>query len=163
MNGGPTAEQDDARTSDAGPTRYHRAIRKFEFITVTALQVLVILTVGVATVVLFVLFVNGLRMQVSNVGSLDHLQPLVQDAFSGVLMVVLGLELLETLTAYFREHHIRLEVILVVAIIAVGRSIFEFDLTHTPGLQLVGYGVLILSLAVSYVLVRNAHKYLQRN
>ena len=48
MNGGPTAEQDDARTSDAGLTRYHRAIKKFEFATVTALQVLVILTVGVA-------------------------------------------------------------------------------------------------------------------
>jgi hypothetical protein len=32
----------------------------------------------------------------------------------GAIALVLGLEVLETLKAYFRDHHVRLEVILVV-------------------------------------------------
>lgn len=160
MNSGSTADQNHPRTSDTELTRYQRAVRRFGLATVTVLQLLLILTVGVATVLLIALFVSGLSTEVAKVGSLDHLQALVQDAFSGVLMVVLGLELLETLTVYFKEHHIRLEVILLVAIIAVGRSVFEFDLTHTTGLQLLGYGALILSLVISYVLVKNTHKYM---
>lgn len=163
MNSGSTAEQNHARTSDTELTRYQRAVRRFGFATVTVLQLLLILTVAVATILLIALFVNGLRSEVGKVGSLDHLQALVQDAFSGVLMVILGLELLETLTVYFKEHHIRLEIILLVAIIAVGRSVFQFDLTHTTGLQLLSYGALILSLVISYVLVRNTHRYMRRS
>jgi uncharacterized membrane protein (DUF373 family) len=72
-------------------------------------------------------------------------------------MVLLGLELLETLRIYFREHDVRVEVILVVAMIAVGRRIIEVDFDHTQVQQLLGVSVLMLSLAVSYFLVKRAH------
>jgi uncharacterized membrane protein (DUF373 family) len=150
----------DEKISNRLSTRYQQTVRKFEFVAVSALQVLVILTVAIATVLLFVLFINGLRAQVSQIESLANLLPVVQRAFSGILIVLLGLELLETLSTYFSEHHIRVEVILVVAMIAAGRNIIEIDFAHTPGTQLIGYGTLILSLAVSYFLVKKAHAHL---
>jgi uncharacterized membrane protein (DUF373 family) len=151
------SESFDEKTRDRLPTRYQQVVRKFVFVAVSALQVLVILTVAIATILLFVLFVNGLRTQVPQIESLANLLTVVQRAFSGILIVLLGLELLETLSTYFSEHHIRVEVILVVAMIAAGRDIIEVDFAHTPGPQLLGYGVLILSLAASYFLVRKAH------
>jgi uncharacterized membrane protein (DUF373 family) len=145
------------KINDRLSTRYQQIVRKFEFVAVSALQVLLILTVAIATVLLFVLFVNGIRIQVPQIESLANLLPVVQRAFSGIMIVLLGLELLETLRTYFNEHHIRVEVILVVAMIAAGRDIIEVDFAHTPGPQLLGYGVLILCLAASYFLVKKAH------
>jgi len=70
-----------------------------------------------------------------------------------VLLLMLGLELLETLKTYFKHYHIRTEVILVVAMIAVGRHIIQFDFEHTSGSVLAGMAGLILALAMSYYLV----------
>ena len=72
-------------------------------------------------------------------------------------MVLLGLELLQTLKAYFREHQLQIEVILVVAMIAIGRHIIQVDIAHMPGAQLAGLALLIASLAASYYLVKKAH------
>ena len=87
---------------------------KIERVTVAVLQVLVILSVVVATLALFVLFFNGLRTQLIRIEAIGDLIPMMQKSFAGILIVVLGLELLETLKTYFTEHRIRLEVILIV-------------------------------------------------
>ncbi|HVP00294.1 MAG TPA: phosphate-starvation-inducible PsiE family protein [Bryobacteraceae bacterium] len=129
-------------------------IRKIEVVTVSALQVLAILLVAVATVILYILFYQGLRTQAAHIESVGGLLFVMQKAFAGILTVVLGLELLETLKAYFAEHHVRLEVILVVAIIAVGRHVLEVDFDHTTGVELLGLSGVILSLSLGYFLVK---------
>lgn len=122
---------------------------------------LVIVTVAIGKALRFVLFINGLRAQVPQIESLANSLHVVQRAFSGILIGLLGLELLETFSTRFSESHIRVEVILVVAMIAAGWNIIEIDFAHTPGPQLIGYGTLILSLAVSYFLVKKAHAHLR--
>jgi len=129
-------------------------VRRVEQVTILALQVLIILLVIMATTVLFVLFASNLASQVTRIASVAALLPVMQKSFAGVLIVVLGLELLETLKTYFTEHHVRLEVILVVAIIAVGRHVIQVDFEHTPGEVLLGLSAIILSLTVGYVLVK---------
>ncbi len=51
----------------------------------------------------------------------------------GFLVVVMGLEVLETLKIYLRDHYVRLEVILIVAVIAVCRQVIEIDFEHAGG------------------------------
>jgi uncharacterized membrane protein (DUF373 family) len=131
-----------------------RIISKLEITAVTAMQMLVIVMVVVATLVLYVLLVKNLFTQVARIESVAGLLPTMQQSFAGVLTVVLGLELLETLRAYFTEHHIRLEVILVVAIIAVGRHVIQVDLEHTPGTVLLGLSAVILALTLGYFLIK---------
>jgi uncharacterized membrane protein (DUF373 family) len=82
---------------------------------------------------------------------------LLQRGFGGVLIVLLGLELMETLKTYFSEHHIRVEVILVVAIIAVGRHIIKLDFEHVSASLLFGLSVLMIGLTTGYFLVRRSH------
>jgi uncharacterized membrane protein (DUF373 family) len=131
-----------------------RIIHRVELITISAMQVLLIFAIATATIVLFVLFARNLIAEASRIESVAELLPTMQQSFAGILIVVLGLELLETLKAYFTEHHVRVEVILVVAIIAVGRHVIQVDFEHTPGTVDLGLAGLILALVVGYFLVK---------
>src|SRR6185437_5112251 len=131
-----------------------KLVRGSELFVVWAAGLLVIAAVILATVVLYALFVDGFHMHLGTISSIDAVQESVQNVFAGVLLLMLGLELLETLKTYFKDYHIRTEVILVVAIIAVGRHIIQTDFAHTSGPVLGGMAALIVALAVSYYLVR---------
>jgi uncharacterized membrane protein (DUF373 family) len=74
------------------------------------------------------------------------------------LVVVLALELLATLTAYFREHIVRLEVILIVAIIVVSRQVILIDFERTSNWELLGLSAIIISLTAGYYLVKKAQQ-----
>ena len=85
-----------------------------------------------------------------------EVQPVLLREFAGVLFVILGLELLQSLRTFFVQHRVRLEVILIVATIAVGRHIILLDIGHTDGLVMVGIAALLLALTCGYFLVRRA-------
>jgi uncharacterized membrane protein (DUF373 family) len=134
--------------------RYQTALRAFEMTTVIALELLIVFTVATATIILATIYIQGMRTQMGHIVALDTLQPALEQYFSGILMVLLGLELLETLKIYFSERHIRIEVILVVAMIGVGRNVIRVELAHTPASTLVGLAALILALSAGYFLVK---------
>ena len=139
------------------PPLGHRLIARFEVAVIAALQILLMVAVVVATAHLFVLLFQRLPASWAEVQSAEDLHPVMQRVFGGVLIVVLGLELIETLKVYFKEHRVRVEVILIVSLIAVGRHVIQVDYAQLTGLQLVGIGALILSLAGGYFLVARAH------
>jgi len=139
------------------PSLGHRLIARFEVIVIAALQLLLIVAVVAATAQLFILLFKRLPMSWNEIQSAEDLHPLMQRVFGGVLIVVLGLELIETLKVYFKEHKVRVEVIMIVSLIAVARHVIQVDYAHLTGLQLVGIGALILSLASGYFLVARAH------
>jgi uncharacterized membrane protein (DUF373 family) len=129
-------------------------VSKVEVAAVTAMQVLLLVIVAVSTVALCVLLAKNIISQLAGIESAAELLPKLQQSFGGVLTVVLGLELLETLKAYFTEHHVRLEVILVVAIIAVGRQVILLDFEHASGILLLGLSGVILALTSGYFLIK---------
>ena len=139
------------------PLLGHRLIAWFEVIVVAALQLLLIVAVVAATAQLFILLFKRLPMSWAEIQTAEDLHPVMQRVFGGVLIVVLGLELIETLKVYFKEHKVRVEVILIVSLIAVGRHVVQVDYEHLSGMQLVGIAALILSLAGGYFLVARAH------
>jgi uncharacterized membrane protein (DUF373 family) len=128
----------------------------FERATVTALQLLIMLSIIVATVILYVLFAQRVYSRAMEVQSVASLLPAMQTIFAGVLIVLLGLELAETMKSYFASHQIRVEVILIVAIVAVGRHMIQLDFDHAPATEVLGLSALILSLTVGYFLVKKA-------
>jgi uncharacterized membrane protein (DUF373 family) len=131
-------------------------IARVEGAIVSALQLLLIFSVIVATIVLFFLFAKNLVVETAHITSVGELLPSMQRSFSGILIVMLGLELLETLKTYFTEHQIRVEVILVVAIIAIGRQVIQVDFDHTSGIVDLGLASLIAALSVGYCMVKKA-------
>lgn len=80
------------------------------------------------------------------------------------LLVLIGLELLETIKAYLDRREFHVEVILLVAIIAIARKVILLD-TSTAG-ELIGIALIIIALCCGYYLIRRAgrpHSFLSDN
>ena len=133
-----------------------RLMRVFERGIIFAAQALLMLVILAALAQLWYLFAVALRERLADIDTIPLLTESVQRAFSGVLLIVLGLELLETLRVYFTHHRVRLEIILVVAIIAIGRHVINLDFEHMSGAAIAGIAALIVALTGGYFLVRKA-------
>jgi uncharacterized membrane protein (DUF373 family) len=136
--------------------RFERIGDRFDRIVVILLRLLLMFVIAAAMFELYLLLWTGLTERLHEIQSVPILQELVQRAFGGALLIVLGLELLETLKVFFTEHQVRLELILMVAIIAVSRHIILLDLDHDSGILLLGTSALVLSLGCAYFLVLRA-------
>lgn len=133
-----------------------RLMRLFERGILHVAQLLLMLVILVAVVELWYLFALAIRERVEHIDSIPMLMMAVQRAFSGILLIVLGLELLETLRVYFTHHRVRLELVLVVALIAVSRHVINLDFEHLEGSTIAGIAGLIVALTAGYYLVRKA-------
>ena len=78
------------------------------------------------------------------------------EVFGFFLMVLIGLELLETIKAYLEENRVHAEVVFLVAIIAVSRKVIILDYKEASAEILFGMAVLIIALGLGYFLVRHA-------
>jgi len=72
------------------------------------------------------------------------------------LSVLIALELIETVEVYFHEHAIHVEIVVLVAVIALARKVIILDLKAYEPLVLFALGFLILVLGATYYLVRRA-------
>ena len=112
------------------------------------------LGVGAAMAVLVLLVIREVGLSWRQIDTVAELQQAVQNLFAGVLLVVLGLELMDTLRNYFIEHRLRVELLISVALIAVARHVIQLDYEHTDPWLVAAIALLIFSLAASYVGVR---------
>ncbi len=78
--------------------------------------------------------------------------------FGFVFMVLIGFELLESITIYFKENVIHAEVVILIAVIAVSRKMILLDMEkYEPG-SLLALGVIMLSLGGSYFLIKRSNR-----
>ncbi|HEY9893953.1 MAG TPA: phosphate-starvation-inducible PsiE family protein [Candidatus Sericytochromatia bacterium] len=78
--------------------------------------------------------------------------------FGLFLNVLIALEILENITAYLKHHAIQVELVIATSLVAVSRKIIILDLQKIAGLDLIALAVTVLSLAISYWLVRGVHR-----
>jgi uncharacterized membrane protein (DUF373 family) len=107
---------------------------------------------ALATLVYLMIF--EMRRALGEIETIPQLQEAVQRLFAGILLVVLGLELMDTLRNYFIEHRLRVELLISVALIAVARHVIQLDYEHTSAWLVASLALLVFSLAASYVGVR---------
>jgi uncharacterized membrane protein (DUF373 family) len=132
-----------------------RVVHACEVVVIAAAELLVVISIVVATVVLYTLFFSKVgTSQLGSIDSVDDLQDAVERLFAGVLLLLLGLELLRSLTSFFVGYRFQLEIIVVVAMIAVARHIMLIDFKHIEAPVLLGAAALMLALAISYAIVR---------
>ncbi|MFN6486798.1 MULTISPECIES: phosphate-starvation-inducible PsiE family protein [unclassified Nostoc] len=74
--------------------------------------------------------------------------------FGLFLNILIALEILENITAYLRRHVFQVELVIVTSLIAVARKIIILDLEKIGGLDIIGLGVAILALSISYLIIR---------
>jgi uncharacterized membrane protein (DUF373 family) len=71
------------------------------------------------------------------------------EIFGYFLLVLIGVELIETLKAYVKKDAIHIRVVLEVALIAMARKVIIEEPNNVPSLTLFGIAALILSLGIA--------------
>ena len=124
---------------------FHKAI-------ITILTGLMGLVVMLATIELIYLIAMDILSPPLLLLEIDELL----DIFGYFLLILIGVELLETLRIYLKEHALNVQVVLLVAMIAIARKVIILDSSEIESLTLIGIGFTILSLAAGYYLVKKS-------
>lgn len=74
--------------------------------------------------------------------------------FGFFLLILIGVELLETIKAYLEEHVIPVEIVLEVALIAIARKVIVLELKDYSGITLLAIAALVTSLAIAFYLAK---------
>src|SRR5262245_4177119 len=104
--------------------------RGFERTIIFTLIVVLSAMVLMGTISLLMLLVYNAGPRLREVTNTEVLQQVMQRGFGGALVVLLGLELIDTLKKFSAEHHVRVEVVFLVGMIAVGRHVIQIDYAH---------------------------------
>jgi uncharacterized membrane protein (DUF373 family) len=80
------------------------------------------------------------------------------EIFGFFLLILIGIELLETLRAYLVEQVVHVEVVLEVALIAIARKVIILEPKEMPGVTVFAIAALILALATGFLLVRRSRR-----
>lgn len=74
------------------------------------------------------------------------------------LNILIALEVLENIVVYLKNYVVQLELVIVTSLTAIARKIIIFDFNKTGELELTALAIAILTLSISYWLLRRIHK-----
>lgn len=120
-------------------TRY---LQKFEKVIILSLMAMMAFVVLISTVELGVLIIRDVISPPIIFLELDELLGI----FGFFLLILIGIELLETIKIYVKDHLVRVEVVLLVALIAVARKVIILDIKDITDFKLIGIAALIVAL-----------------
>ena len=129
-----------------------RILRTFERIIVLILLVLMLIAVLASTVELAIILVQQLRKPPFLL--LDVAEML--EVFGFFLMVLIGLELLETIKAYLEEDKVHAEVVLLVALVAIARKAIILEYKDLNPATLLAMAALIIALSTGFFAIKRA-------
>jgi uncharacterized membrane protein (DUF373 family) len=123
---------------------------RFQKIIVVSLIAMMVLTVFLATIELAWMLILDITTEPMFLLDIQELLEL----FGLFLLVLIGIELIETLRTYLTDHEIHAEVVFTVALIAIGRKVIILDVKELPSLTLVGIAAIILAMSFGYFLLK---------
>jgi len=125
-------------------------INKFEQIVTNILTLLIMLVVAMAVADLAWILVKDTMTPPILLLDINELL----DIFSMFLLVLIGIELVETLKTYVLHHEIRTELIILVAITALARKLITLDLKEVSSGSLLGIGAIVIALSIAYYVIK---------
>ncbi|NET38637.1 MAG: phosphate-starvation-inducible PsiE family protein [Cyanothece sp. SIO1E1] len=125
-------------------------LKIFESLVSKFLSIAMVMVILVTLVDLSIFLIQKLFLD-----SLGFFKEPLTEIFGLFLSILIALEILENITAYLRKHVVQVELVIVTSLTAVARKIIILDLEKVSGVSLIGLAIAILSLSISYWIVRN--------
>ncbi len=110
------------------------------------LLIIVIVTIGMAQT----------SLQIVLSGHYDLEKSEVLEFFGELLLIIIGVELFDTIKVLLSGSHVKADMVLLVAVTAVSRELIVFDYENADGLVLMGLGLLIVGATIGFYLIRKA-------
>ena len=131
-----------------------KLLKKFEYYIVIGLLAMMALVVFLSTVELAVIIVQRMLSGKPQLFLLDIADML--EIFGFFMMILIGIELIETIKVYLEDESIHVEIICLVAIVAVARKVIIIDLYKVSPVALLGIAAIILALCIGYFFLKRA-------
>lgn len=125
-------------------------LHKFERVVVATLIIMLAMVILLSVVELGWVLVQDISKPPIFILEIHELLEL----FGLFLLVLIGIELLETMKKYYNEGRVDLDVIISVSLIAIGRKIITMDPKEYEPLTLVGVAAMILALIAGYWVIK---------
>ena len=120
-------------------------LKKFEKLITVTLVVLMAVVVLMATIELGWIIIKDIITPPVFLLEIEELL----EIFGLFLLVLIGVELLETIKAYIKDNVVHIDVVLTVAMIAIARKVIILDVKELPSMTLVGIAAIIVALAAA--------------
>lgn len=130
---------------------FMRMVERGVFIT---LALLMMLAVVVSTIELAWILISELRKPPTMLLDIRNLL----EVFGFFMMILIGLELLEIMKSHITAKHIQIEIVLLVALIAISRKVIILELKTMSPWVLIGIAAIIMGLSMGYFLIARARK-----
>jgi uncharacterized membrane protein (DUF373 family) len=130
------------------PEYLHRFTRGI----ILALIVMMMFTVAVSTIELLVILVKELIEPPAYLLGIDNLF----EIFGFFMMILIAIELLESIRAYLTDDSLHVEVVFLVAMIAIARKVIILEVRDLEPMRLIGIAAIILALSAGYYFVKRA-------
>lgn len=134
-----------------------KILERFEHIIITFLIFMMMIVVLVSTIELaYIIFTDMLTPPYFWL----EIEQLLE-IFGFFLLILIGVELLETIKAYLAHKVVHSEIVLEVALIAMTRKVIILDMKEYSGLSIIGVAALIVAIAIAYYFLRRPRASLQ--
>lgn len=127
-------------------------VRAIERAVVLCLLAMMLLTLIISTVELGIIIYEQIVAPPFLLLNIDNLL----EIFGFFLMVVIGLELFETIKIYLEENTVHVEVVMLVAVVAVSRKIIIIDYKETEPMMNFSIAALVITLCTGYFMLKRA-------
>jgi uncharacterized membrane protein (DUF373 family) len=139
-------------SKDIEPQKTIRYLEKFERGVITVLIILMALVVFLSILELIYIIIIDIVSEPYLLLEISELLTI----FGLFLLILIGVELLETFRIYLNEQSINVQVVFLVAMIAIARKIIILEPDKYPSATLIGIGIIVIALAAGYYLVKKA-------
>jgi uncharacterized membrane protein (DUF373 family) len=133
-----------------------KTLKKFEVFVFYMLSAIIVIYIAVELIELVYQFGKALLTKNDTSTRLlitKEQTALVLPVFFNILIAV---ELIDTFNFYIKEHSIKVQSILLIGLIAIGRKLLVLDVGHSDGLSNLGLAAIILALSVGYYLIQKS-------
>lgn len=127
-------------------------LEKVEKFVVSSLLVMMVIVVCLATLDLAWLLVKDIITPPKFLLEIEELL----DIFGLFLLVLIGVELMESIRAYREQKSVHVEVVMTVAMIAIARKVIIADIKAVSSLTLLAVAAIIAALSLGYFLIKKA-------
>ena len=125
-------------------------LKKFERFVIMGLIGMMVIVVILSTIELCWIIIKDIVSQPVFLLEIDELM----EIFGFFLLVLIGIELLETIKAYLIQGVVHVEIVLEVALIAIARKIIILDIAKYDGLKLLSLAALVLTVSIGFFIVK---------
>jgi len=130
--------------------RMETFLHKFERFIVICLTLMMVVVVTLTTMELAWIIFRDIVSDPIILLEIDE----ILEIFGFFLLVLIGIELLETIKAYLKTKVVHVEIVLEVALIAISRKVIIMNLEKYESLTLVGIAALIAAVSLAFLVVK---------